>query len=63
MRGILRLTDEGWGLESGEGEILKNGEYPLVEDSKFIENAADMLDHPNYHVKPYKRVDERSGQM
>ena len=61
MTGTLRKQDSGWILEDSDGKKMDNGDYPLVEDSQFIETAAETLDNWTYHHKPYDVVDERES--
>ena len=56
---ILRLLDDEWVLEDSDGEIVGSGDYPLKENTEFIENAAELLNNWQYHRQPYQRVDER----
>lgn len=59
MKGLLKLTTDGWQLEDSSGEVVSSGVYPLIEDGEFIEDAAEALDHWKYHSTPYEKVDER----
>jgi len=60
MTGTLRLQDDGWKLESKDGEVVDRGDYPLKENDAFILSAADALDSWQYHNRPYDRIDGRS---
>ena len=43
MEATLRKRDDGWILETSDGTQVDSGSYPLVEDDKFIESAAEAL--------------------
>jgi hypothetical protein len=60
-KGTLRLTDDGWQLEAEDEAVIDSGDYPLREDTAFIESAAEVLGW-NYHHKPYTKVDERNDE-